>query len=63
MYSDFCVHALQLFVAETAPALGIHVFKEEMIISSERVLIPFALNDVLELARDNGLARFPIRMI
>ena len=55
MYSDFCVDALQLFVREHAPKLGIHIFEEDLEISQKRVVIPFALIDVLQLARDSGL--------
>ena len=58
MYSDFCVDALELFVAEVAPKLGIHIYTEEMVISNEHVIIPFALNAALDLARDNGRSRF-----
>ena len=54
VYSDFCVDALLLFVQEVAPTLGIHIFEEDLEITNKRVLIAFALKDVLQLARDSG---------
>jgi hypothetical protein len=56
LYTPFCIDGMQQFLNH--PPEGVHIFREHVVITKERLRIPFAVPAALELAKSCGLTSF-----